>query len=454
MYRTRDKSSIQETLSISNSVTNGPELSSVGFSIRPVVDSKTIGPFTRVYDKMWDNDHGFGEMNHCVHYNSSISTSLEEGSGVLVTCSHYTTANGWRQAFQAYIKTLGPYSQHPFLSPVIGNHSDPSHLSDWDVNPNLSGEAVTAMWPQVKSELSVINSILELKDFKHTPLLVKQTRKSLSSLLNFLTIQGLFPLNAKSSKLTLKQLVNTVTGQHLNYMFAVAPLVSDLRAIRRAMTNTRQKIANLLAYEDQILKSHWRRNLTIDDVDGFDGDTETNWSGGQFWHNHKSISRLVNGVDYVATMRYNYHFPKWIREHADVLGKLDAFGVNFNPTIIWNAIPFSFVIDWIANIGKAADSYKGRLLDPIVNIEGFCHSVSYDIRDEIWIYPYQSFVLLGEEDYQWSSSEVLSATRDRHIFVRRKTIPDFFTSVQMSGLSTTEISLAASLLGSVWSGHK
>lgn len=455
MYRTRETSSTSESFEVSNSFTEGPQFLNLGASIRPTEDLRTIGPFTRSYSKMYDEGHGFGHYNDCIHYNYSINTELEESNGVFVSCFRQNAVPEFELAFQGSFRTLGPHSHLQFPSASLFNHNTLSvEFEDWEVPSSLSGEAVTAMWPQVKAELSVINSLLELKDFKHLPKLVKQTKASLNSFMSQFELLRSLLRQKRYRNLSLKQLVAVATGQHLNYMFAVRPLVSDLRAVLRAISSADKQIDNLLKRADQIHTSHWKRSLPDELIVGLDDLPNGPWSGTQNWYCNKSLTRLVSGVEYTATMRYNYHLPRWVREHAQVLGRLDAFGVNFNPAIIWNAIPFSFVVDWVANVGKTIDSYKGNLLSPIVNIEGFCHSVKYTLRDEIWISPYQAHRLAGQATYQWSGTDTLFESRDRDVFVRRNTIPDLFTSVQMTGLSTTEITLAASLLGSLWSGTR
>jgi hypothetical protein len=54
---------------------------------------------------------------------------------------------------------------------------------------------------------------------------------------------------------------------------------------------------------------------------------------------------------------------------------LDLLGLNLDPAIIWNAIPYSFVVDWFVNVGDylhslRIDAYKVELL-----MSDYCHSV-------------------------------------------------------------------------------
>jgi hypothetical protein len=52
---------------------------------------------------------------------------------------------------------------------------------------------------------------------------------------------------------------------------------------------------------------------------------------------------------------------------------LDALGFELNPKIIWDAIPFSFVLDWFFGIGSWLDRHKYDTLElPISYIGSYC----------------------------------------------------------------------------------
>jgi hypothetical protein len=78
----------------------------------------------------------------------------------------------------------------------------------------------------------------------------------------------------------------------------------------------------------------------------------------------------------VLTQRVTAHFtyrPKPIQALSDLdlklRGALDALGFELNPQIIWNAIPFSFVVDWFTGIGDVLGSLKIDSLELPVELE-------------------------------------------------------------------------------------
>jgi hypothetical protein len=76
-------------------------------------------------------------------------------------------------------------------------------------------------------------------------------------------------------------------------------------------------------------------------------------------------------------MRYSYTLPKMDSEHELVLAYLDTLGVRLDPSIVWNAVRFSFIVDWVVDVSSflakmARDNY------PIhTTVHDFCHSLKW-----------------------------------------------------------------------------
>jgi hypothetical protein len=83
-----------------------------------------------------------------------------------------------------------------------------------------------------------------------------------------------------------------------------------------------------------------------------------------------------------AQVEYNYHFTRFQTEHAQLLGMMDSLGINMNPAIIWNALPWSFVIDWFIGVSRWLDDRKVLNMEPTINISRFLWSwkVARNIR--------------------------------------------------------------------------
>jgi hypothetical protein len=109
---------------------------------------------------------------------------------------------------------------------------------------------------------------------------------------------------------------------------------------------------------------------------------------------------------------------------------LDVLGVNLNPSVIWNALPWSFVVDWVIRVSKWLNQFQTRNLEPTTYIHQYCWSLH--LQREIvckfgWptIYDIQR---ITEEAYK-----------------RVVVVPDYVRAIESSGLSLREFSLAAAL---------
>jgi hypothetical protein len=65
--------------------------------------------------------------------------------------------------------------------------------------------------------------------------------------------------------------------------------------------------------------------------------------------------------------------------------RLDAFGVRLDPSIIWNAIPYTFLIDWIADVSGFLQSFARDNFPIQTTVTDFCHSLAYSSMTECWV---------------------------------------------------------------------
>jgi hypothetical protein len=143
-------------------------------------------------------------------------------------------------------------------------------------------------------------------------------------------------------------------------------------------------------------------------------------------------------AEFHAQVEYNFWFTRFQTENAQWLGLLDALGVNLNPAIIWNAIPWTFVIDWVVDISRWLDQRKVLNLEPAVNISRymwswkFSRTVRLRIAANSELSPeFQGYVYLPD----------LVET----IYRRDLQLPTYSQFLTGSGLSSKELSLGVAL---------
>lgn len=297
----------------------------------------------------------------------------------------------------------------------------------------LESRACQAMLPIIKAELSSINTLLELKDFKSLPKTVLSIGKLASS----------FVVKLKTKvKPTLRNLLHGTADGYLQAKFNILPLLSDITGIHAALVSTERRINDLISQAGRIQNKHfayvWKEYAMQNDTKGgYIGTNLLSYPANAF-----VMYRNVTYDDTVfhAQMQYNYNYTAYQREHAHLLALLDAFGVNFNPAIIWNAIPWSFVVDWVIGVGRFLDSLKKTNMEPQINIRKYLWSVkrkrtirlTREIERIFYVYPIDSA--------RDPLPEVIETAYRRH-----SGYPSI-GSITSSGLSPSEISLGAALV--------
>jgi hypothetical protein len=321
-----------------------------------------------------DNDGSPHDWKKCEHY--KLAPVPDSGSNSVEVYLPYT--NGWYAA-HAVVKdplilypggfgNAGEYSSS--LVPFLLERADGGFVPPPAGLDSLLQHAIKAMMPGIKSELSVVNSLIELKDF----LTLRSTLTSVKNTIGSLFKQGF-------GRKTLAEIFRTKADVYLQYKFNIAPLLSDIHGIYRAIANTEKRINALVTRSGRVRVSHYSRSLneSIDQVTTLadSGYTipyhpypEGQAGGTGYFQNSVGLTRSVvtEPASFHVQVQYNFNYTAYQVEHARILALLDAFGVNFNPAIIWNAIPWSFVVDWLVGIGPWLDSLKVSNMEPKINI--------------------------------------------------------------------------------------
>ena len=342
---------------------------------------------------------------------------------------------GWR-GFIGGIGQFNPWAGLPlFYEPgLLGSDSfvrPPSDLT------SLNQRALNSMMPGIKAELSLINSVIELKDFRS---LGKTLRGSLDTVLQlFKTIKGI------STSGTLRQILRSTADGYLQYKFNIAPLLKDIMAVMHVMSSVDEQIVRLVNGVGKRQTRHFRYVWAENPM-------ETTLTRGPYFLGPGPRYPLsdagafkwtaVAGTQptlFNAEIQFNYKLTGWEIAHARLLGFLDAVGVNLNPAIIWNAIPWTFVLDWVVGVSSLLSTLKTPNINPTVNITNYCWSVRR-VRDI-----YSRFDYWGWKSPGVGQNQVTLPTVHEEAYRRQVGLPST-SSLTLSGLSLTELSLGAALL--------
>jgi hypothetical protein len=159
-------------------------------------------------------------------------------------------------------------------------------------------------------------------------------------------------------------LAKNLAGAHLNYKFGWKPTVADIRAMIEVTLRLKDK---LTAFEKSLDKTIQSSTTLLSSGDSVSGNVV--WPSG----NHKAY--------YNATVaRKCTGFIAYRPQPLAVMGSmrkaiysfLDALGFELNPRILWDALPFTFVIDWFFGVGTWLNRLRLDTLElPILLVDGF-----------------------------------------------------------------------------------
>lgn len=371
------------------------------------------------------------------------------------------TLRGWRSL--AYGYTAAGNHANPFGEPGLPILGLPAYISEQangDFLPppldlsNLEAIALRKMLPAVKQEISLVNSIIELKDFKS---LAKTTARAASvSIQRGLTMRKKFRKAYRSMRTWLnKPAEATASGLYLQLQFNILPLISDVMAVRRAIASVEQQVRKLVNHAGKPQTTHFTMRPVVDE-DATDSSGDWYYlmnplTTGPFLHYQvcRLGRKVVNDPSvFHAEMQYAFVYRNWQVEHAQLLGMLDALGVNLNPAIIWNAVPWSFVVDWLLGVSRWLNDRKILNMEPQINMRGFLWSYKRERKVYTWADVERSFnptpQIPGLESWVYPKGITLPVTHE--VSYKRKVGWPAASSIESSGVSLSELTLGSALV--------
>jgi hypothetical protein len=143
-----------------------------------------------------------------------------------------------------------------------------------------------------------------------------------------------------------------------------------------------------------------------------------------------------NEDSYHGTLAYRYFAPEMNSFLGRIAQFLDSLGVSRDLSIIWNAIPFTFIVDWFYNVGEFLHSERIDNYPFTVFMDGFCESMSCKVRRKTYMFP-----LEASTASPWIVNETL------RVYDRRLSVPYEYRIVNVpKGLSVRKVLLSASMI--------
>jgi len=100
-----------------------------------------------------------------------------------------------------------------------------------------------------------------------------------------------------------------------------------------------------------------------------------------------------------VTARYKYWSVVMTKLYGKALGLLQKLGATVDPSIAWNAIPFSFLIDWVYPVGEFLHRHNIPLVDINVTIESFGFGAGATMSRIVYLFPNGMNMPIRHESY-------------------------------------------------------
>lgn len=242
-----------------------------------------------------------------------------------------------------------------------------SEIDNWESYPifaidkdALNAEAYLAMKPSLSSGFSLSNFVIELAEFKWIYKAFKKANQTFSLL------KGAIGFTDGDS------LTSNVASAYLMYQFGWKLFVKDLMELYGLLANMEKTLRDYASRQNIPQVRHFKKTV-------YSGTTGGE-SAGSFRRTYKY------DCTFYATMKYIYRVQGIHAEYAKLKGILDILGLKANVAVVWNAIPFSFVVDWFLNVGDVLDAkFNKDYLESEVTILDYCFSTKQRLVTEAWI---------------------------------------------------------------------
>jgi len=263
-----------------------------------------------------------------------------------------------------------------------------------------------------------------------------------------------YPLQEIPGRL-LSQLTNfrNLGSEYLNIVFGWKPFVNDIRKMYNLWYDIDKRIAQLVRENG---KSINRRATLEQDVSTVDGDPDsyplpyvwvTGGPAGVFpfipgrstWSGQR---RTTTKVWYAAN--YRYYVPDIGSSQWDRRARTALFGASPTPELLWEVLPWSWLIDWFSNVGDVISNMSTNAVDNLV--QNYAYTMKH-VKTEVSLssLSYHEASEPGSAAH-WPKNEVhATSVYTVETKLRDGTGNPFGLNVKLPSLSTYQLSILAAL---------
>jgi hypothetical protein len=210
----------------------------------------------------------------------------------------------------------------------------------------LADDAFIALSEQVPQEVDIANFVLDLRE--------------LGSLIP--TLQ--------------ENLAKTVSGGYLSYKFGWEPMLGDISKLSRISDIVADRLAWLRRTRGKRVRIGYFKKLEGSEFPSASQYPLTNgrtqWTFNSFRGEFRASGTLYHELQGLEGME------------GTLRGMVAALGLNNPSAIVWERIPFSFVVDWLARTQHITNSFTVQPFAGVWNVTHVTHSIMQELSLTQW----------------------------------------------------------------------
>jgi hypothetical protein len=229
----------------------------------------------------------------------------------------------------------------------------------------------TPVYPEIPKLVDPLDSEFSIwyliRDIAEAPKLVKGIFRSIRR------IKSLIGSDPAFSRYVNRHTMKELASLHLAKVYGILPTIADLRDFTeltlkwyKSWRERSFPIGTLRTYKNRRVLPHsagvpFSRRLRF-------------LAFGASYH-FADVQGQTNEFVLNQTMKYYFVAPELTERMNLLAGLVDASGV-LDPAALWDAVPFSFVIDWFIDVSKFLHGIKPRALEPTMVVADWAESLT------------------------------------------------------------------------------
>lgn len=297
------------------------------------------GTYVPTYEGIYSENTGRKGIGRCFHVKIDVKFKPKASTYTSVPYVHDGTT------------TMLQVSTYDSIVSPPGFDIPEMPLDESSFDYGFFAEALNKVRPKFAAEMSLPNFLFELKDLGRIIPKPDQLREY---------ADALSKNSGNPFKKRLRSGAHFAASQHLSAQFGYLPLIDDAFTLIDEVKNFDSKKERFVRAANKPHTGYFKQNIALSESP-------------KVLVNDHPLARIfkqrrVTGGYIVAGVKYNFSIDPVSLQYPFLFSKY--IGFRHNPRILWDALPFSFVIDWFAGAGSFLEQYDPGALDTTFNVEG------------------------------------------------------------------------------------